>query len=251
MPSPVPSPGALTLLWRLQGPLAESIFIVWSWDTQDPPREPFVTWDLTGNIAWHAISQESLAEPKIKSISVHVDVLERWQREWTEWHKRHASPDDDNCIFGELPDNDLYKSEGSSSEGEEEEYDGDDSDEGELLRCCNTDRPKRALPLVMEASNTEYITIHDYVSALHPWLMGLRQDITRADNLLGDRKPKEYEHLVVDITSPHYLRIMDEKRFLGLRYTGPPVPMPMSQEHTDWLNNVLLRPDVPFWSVPP
>lgn len=30
-----------------------------------------------GNIAWHAISQQPLAEPKIKSTSVHVDVLER------------------------------------------------------------------------------------------------------------------------------------------------------------------------------
>lgn len=68
-------------------------------------------------------------------------------------------------------------------------------------------------PLVIEASNTEYTTIHDYVSALHPWLMGLRQDITRADNMMGDKKPDEYEHLAVDTTKPQYLSIMYEKRF--------------------------------------
>lgn len=77
MPSPLTSPQASRLLWRLQGPLAESIFVVWNWDTQDPPREPFATQNLTGNISWHAISQESLTEPKIKTISVHVDVLKR------------------------------------------------------------------------------------------------------------------------------------------------------------------------------
>ncbi|KAK2780319.1 hypothetical protein CKAH01_00263 [Colletotrichum kahawae] len=102
--------------------------------------------------------------------------------------------------------------EGSSSEGEEEE---DDDYEGELLHCCDTDRPKRALPLVIEASNTEYITIHDYVSAPHPWLLGLRLDFKRADNMLGNRKPEEYQHLVMDVSNPQHLGIMDEKRFLG------------------------------------
>ncbi|KAF4836348.1 hypothetical protein CGCTS75_v001999 [Colletotrichum tropicale] len=125
-----------------------------NWDTQDPPRGPFATQDLTGNISWHAISQESLTEPKIKT-----------------WHLRHASPDDDYCVYGELLDDLLYGSECSSSEGAEE---NDGGDEGELLRCCDTDRPKRALPFVIEASNTESITIHDYISALHPWPIGLR-----------------------------------------------------------------------------
>ncbi|KAF5526494.1 hypothetical protein CGCA056_v002950 [Colletotrichum aenigma] len=237
MPSPLTSPQASRLLWRLQGPLAESIFVVWNWDTQDPPREPFATQNLTGNISWHAISQESLTEPKIKTIS----------GEWIEWHLRHASPGDDDCVYGELLDDLHYESECSSSEGAEED---DNGDEVELLRCCDTDQPKRALPLVIEASNTESITIHDYVSALHPWLIGLRQDIARADNMMGDRKSEEYEHLVVYITNPQDLSIMDERRLLGCRYTCPPVQMPMSQEHAYLPSNVLTL-DVPlFRNIP-
>ncbi|KAF4926506.1 hypothetical protein CGCVW01_v002953 [Colletotrichum viniferum] len=144
MPSPLTSPQALRLLWRLQGALAESIFVIGNWDTQDPPREPFATQNLTGNISWHAISQESLTKPKIKTIS----------------------------------------------------------------------------------------------------------DITWADNMLGDRKPEEYEYLVVDITNPQYLSIIDEKRFLGYRYTGPPVQMSMSEEHAYLLSNVLTLDVPPFRNIP-
>ncbi|KAF4847016.1 hypothetical protein CGCSCA4_v005810 [Colletotrichum siamense] len=193
MPSPLTSPQAPRLLWRLQGPLAESSFVVRNWDTQDPP------------------------------------------------------PGDDDCVYGELLDDLHYESECSSSEGDEE---GDNGREGELLRCCDTDRPKQALPLVIEASNMEYISIHDYESALHPWLMGLRQEITRADNMLGDRKPEEYEHLEVDTTNPQNLSIMDEKRFLGYRYTGLPAQMPMSEEHAYLLSNVLTLDDPPFRNIP-
>ncbi|KAJ0311674.1 hypothetical protein Brms1b_008120 [Colletotrichum noveboracense] len=154
-------------------------------------------------------------------------------------------PDDDDCVYGELLDDLHYESECSSSEGDEED---DDGDEGELLRCSDTDRPKQALPLVIETSNIECITINDYVSALHPWLMDLRQDITRADNMLGDRKPEEYEHLMLDITNPKYLSIMDEKRFLGYRYRGPPAQEPMIQEHAYLLSNVLTL-DVHFMKI--
>lgn len=63
-------------------------------------------------------------------------------------------------LYAELSDDDLYKSEGSSSKEEEDDY-----CEGELLRCRDTDRPKRALTLVIEAPDKEYTMIHDYVSA--------------------------------------------------------------------------------------
>ncbi|KXH46142.1 hypothetical protein CSAL01_13154 [Colletotrichum salicis] len=93
----------------------------------------------------------------------------------------------------------------------------------------------------------KYITIHDYVSALHPWLMELRQDIARADNLMGERTPEESESLLMDITNLDYSRIMDEKRFLRSRYIGPPIPLPgMSQECQDWLSKCIFRKDVPF-----
>ncbi|KAK7440512.1 hypothetical protein Landi51_10597 [Colletotrichum acutatum] len=180
--------------------LAKNIFVVRSWDAQDPPREPLaIREDLAGNIAWHTISQQPLSEPRIESISLHVDVLERWQRGWIKWHEQHASPDDDDCIYGELPgDDDVYHSEGSSSKGEEQD---DENDDGELSYCCDTDRSKRGLPLVIEAFNKEYTTIHDYVSTLHP-------------------TSGESESLVVDVANLDYLSIMDQKRFPRSGYTG-------------------------------
>lgn len=74
--------------------------------------------------------------------------------------------------YRELLDGLLYKSEGSSSSSSSSEEGEVEDEEGELLCCCGSDRPKRALPLVIEASNKEYITIHDYVLTLRPWLMG-------------------------------------------------------------------------------
>lgn len=76
---------------------------------------------------------------------------------------------------------------------------------------------------------------------------GLRQDITRADNLMGDRTSEESESLVVDVVTLDYLSIMDEKRFLRSRYTGPQIPPSgMSQEYNDWLLKYVSRPDVPL-----
>lgn len=76
---------------------------------------------------------------------------------------------------------------------------------------------------------------------------GLRQDITRADNLMGDRTSEESESLVVDVVTLDYLSIMDEKRFLRSRYTGPQIPPSgMSQEYNDWLLKYVLRPAVPL-----
>jgi hypothetical protein len=50
------------------------------------------------------------------------------------------------------------------------------------LRCCGCDRPrKKKVSLLVEASGYDGIlTIHDFVSTVHPWLMGLRGEILQA-----------------------------------------------------------------------
>ncbi|KAJ0336589.1 hypothetical protein COL922a_007798 [Colletotrichum nupharicola] len=161
------------------------------------------------NFGPQPIAQSSLTEPKIGSITVHVDVLRRRQEEWLERHERHAHADDKDCVFGKLHDKELYKLSGSESSGDDE--DG----EMELLLRCDTDRPKKAQPLVINASDT-YVTVHDYLSALHPWLMGLREDVVRADNVWEDKAPVDYRKLVVDFILPNSLKIVDETQFLRL-----------------------------------
>lgn len=100
MLSPFPSSDALD---SYEGSKAQWWRASPSWEagrSKTAPRKPLTTReDLTCNIAWHTVSQQPLAEPKVKSISVHVDGLERWQRKWIEWNERHASPDDDDCIY--------------------------------------------------------------------------------------------------------------------------------------------------------
>ena len=60
-----------------------------------------------------------------------------------------------------------------------------------LLRCCGGDRlRKKKVSLLVKASgNLGILTIHDYLSAVHPWLMGLREEILQASGDLLDHVP--------------------------------------------------------------
>ncbi|KAF9876998.1 hypothetical protein CkaCkLH20_05264 [Colletotrichum karsti] len=217
---------AARIFWRLRGPLSTCVFVVEDHRDMGSSREPYARQE-----GWHPVSQASLTEPKIGSIAVAVDALRQWQDNWLELHERHADPDDDDCVFGEL-DPELY----AQSDDEDEESDQEE-DRRELLRCCGTDRPVKANSLIFKPSDTSkgYVTVHDYISAVHPWLMGLREEIIQADNVWGDRKPKDYERLVVEYNIPRTLMIMDEDRFLRANGSKqrPPAPVTTSSG-IDW-----------------
>ncbi|KAF6803403.1 hypothetical protein CSOJ01_10924 [Colletotrichum sojae] len=198
---------AKRIFWKLQGPLPDNVSVTRDWRNRESPREPLAFQDSAGNIAsWHPVAQAPLTEPKVGSVTVRVDVLERWQDEWLERHERHAHPGDKNSVFGEL-DTELY-----GESGEEDEYEGP-----QLQRCCNTDRPRRAPRLVVKPSSAEgYVAVRDYISTVHPWLLGQRKDVTQADNVWDDKKPVDYERLAVSYTWPNCLYIMDEERYVSL-----------------------------------
>ncbi|KAI8191412.1 hypothetical protein KHU50_000228 [Colletotrichum sp. SAR 10_65] len=106
----------------------------------------------------------------------------------------------------------------------------------ELLRCCDTDRPKKAHPLVINTSDT-YVTVPDYLSALDLWLMGLREDIMRADVVQEYKTPDDYRELVVEFILPNSLKILDERQFL--RQVGMiKTPEPVDKELEDFLREV-------------
>ncbi|KAI8162171.1 hypothetical protein K4K49_010480 [Colletotrichum sp. SAR 10_70] len=200
------TPDAARIFWKLQGPLSTCVFVVEDHRNKESAREPYARQD-----SWHPVSQASITEPKIGSIAVTVDALRQWQENWLELHERHADPDDDDCVFGKL-DPELY-----AQSDDEEENDEDDEEDGlELLRCCGTDRPAKGKSLIVKPSDVSkgYVTVHDYISAVHPWLMGIREEIIQADNVWGDRTAKDYERLVVEYNIPRTLMIMDEDRFL-------------------------------------
>ncbi|RYP59998.1 hypothetical protein DL769_008315 [Monosporascus sp. CRB-8-3] len=179
------------LYWTLQGPISTEIFVMEEEQNPDSPREAYFRQTLAGT-SWHPISQEALTEPKVSSITVKVDDLKTWEDDWLEYHHRHAEPGIEGCVFEEI-------------EAEEEP---------ELLMCCEEVRPKEHIPLVINASEKPYLTVHDYVTALHPWLMGLRNDILQAKNMWNYTVPPETK-LAVNYQGLDYLMIEEEEFWIS------------------------------------
>ena len=109
---------------------------------------------------------------------------------------------------------------------EEEADSGGDEDgdvEPALLRCCGEDRPKRHVPLVITAplsSGRQHVTVHDYVSALHLWLMAQRDAILAAKDVWEDRPLPVDTKLAVNYHGPGHLMI-DELDDWLMRMRGP------------------------------
>ena len=159
----------------------------------DAPQEPYC--QTVGSVVWHSISQEPLTIPEVSSLSLVVSDLEDYVVNWLDGHEPHADLDSDNCEFGQL--------------------DGGGS-ETELLRCCGTDRPREIPPLLVKASVKPFVTVHDYVSAVHPWLLGLRGKILWALSDINEDKPLPAEtKLCVDTNWPDNLMIMEEGRWIS------------------------------------
>ena len=186
------------LFWSLQGPLSTSILVMEERRNVDGPREPYFRQTLSGT-TWHPISQASLTVPKVSSITVKVDELNIWQEFWEEYHRHSEDRDMETAIFSE------------------EDEEGND----ELLECCGDGRPPTAPELVVRASDKPYVTIHDYVSAVHPWLMGLRDNILQALNVMDGPAPLPSDtHLMVNWDAPYDLTMMEAERWLQHQRSG-------------------------------
>jgi hypothetical protein len=167
-------------------------------DEQNPdgPREAYFRQILAGT-SWHPSSEAPLTQPPVSSVTVKVYELEMWEDEWEESH-RHAEPGDPEFVFGEVGDDDGPR----------------------LLRCCGEDRPQKTPPLEVTASEKPYGAVHDYLSAVHPWLMGLRPDILRAKNVReGEPLPAEIK-LMVNYNALDSLMIDEEQSRLVLKRGG-------------------------------
>lgn len=183
---------ARRLFWAINGPLETSIQV-----KQDASNFESLTpyFDSTTS-AWHAISQASMFEPKISSITVHVEAFERWESNWLEFHEHSEYPEDcmDDAEWGPLPEWD-------DPEGDEEQL--------HLLSCCGEQRPQgKGVSMLVEAAPGAYVTVHDYLSTVHPWLMDLRGEILAAApmSMLETEEPlPEETELVVLCTAPEEL----------------------------------------------
>lgn len=213
---------AKRLLWTLPGPLSTSVMVMAEQQNPDSPREAYFQQTL-GGASWHAIASEALTEPRVSSIAVMVDDLYIWVDQWEESH-RHAEPGDEGCVFGRDPEEEAAEGE---RDDDADADDDDDEDELVLLRCCGMNRPKIHTPLVVKpppASGRQYITVHDYLSAVHPWLIAQWDDILEARNVWEDRPPSAVTKLAVNYHAPDHLMLGDVEDWLSFMKGGRHVP---------------------------
>ncbi|KFZ06949.1 hypothetical protein V501_06908 [Pseudogymnoascus sp. VKM F-4519 (FW-2642)] len=163
----------------LNGPLSTSIWVL---DKRDNPTsiEPYLQLTAEGTSTWHAISQTPMTKPPVPSILVRVHALEYWEDEWLLCHRGHSEPNwqlTADPQYGMLP-----------GYGERPC----------LLRCCGTDRPrgKTARLVVKPLKGRDFVSVHDYLTTVHPWLMSFRGDILEYMGLWKG-KPAEEESVLM------------------------------------------------------
>ncbi|GKT43426.1 uncharacterized protein ColSpa_03607 [Colletotrichum spaethianum] len=137
-----PSPASRRLLWTLNGPLESAIQV--APDQYYKPgdvMEPYFRLSEV-NIApsWHPVSRESLMVPQVPAVTVRIECLDDWEQLWVELNRY-------------------------------------------CLDTKNDPQRPRAKDVQLEVTKTagsEFLTIHEYVSAVHPWLMGMRERLLYA-----------------------------------------------------------------------
>ena len=187
------SHNALRLQWTLEGHLSSAIRVMENkFYHPNAPTAPYGDM-TTSSPKWSAVSQSPLTEPKVSSVTVNLEQLNDWEDTWLDFHCGHAEPDElcadnDEVRFGELSD-----------------ISSDEDDEGAdaLLRCCGGNRPRKKKASLFIRASGEFITIHDFVSAVHPWALGLREDILQAAGDLQENIPLPADtRLMIDYPGP-------------------------------------------------
>ncbi|KAL6822866.1 hypothetical protein J3E69DRAFT_382000 [Trichoderma sp. SZMC 28015] len=222
------SPAAKRLYWPLEGVFPSAISVMRTARSVGE-FDPFFTPDTNGSGSgtWHEISSLPLTDPKVSSAEASLRDLDQWESDWLAWHRDHTAPEFnvEYTTYGDLSDEDRpYANEPKEDGGWEE-----DSDTEFLIRCCGDDRPlrKRGLKIkVTPSAGNNFVTVHDYVRAVHPWLMGLRGDIIRAKAVA---RPMPYfesgvniEWMVSNLTAPQH-EIMAKEFWTEMH--RPPRPM--------------------------
>ncbi|CAD0107891.1 unnamed protein product [Aureobasidium uvarum] len=170
------------LIWPVRGEFPSAISVM-----PEPHRNIGTPQPLfnpeTGE--WHEITSQSITDTKVSHLEASLANLDSWERNWERVHMEHADPEYDECEFvtyGDL-DNDERPFAGEP-EREDGTWSWDESSDTEILvHCCGEDRPlgKEGLTLeVRPSSENNFVTVKDYVGAVHPWLMSMEDDILAA-----------------------------------------------------------------------
>lgn len=209
------SPDARRVRWTLNGPLETSIFIVQlgrEFDPEEVPKPYYLGKEDDNEGNWHPFSRSPLSEPKVSSVKLFVNPLDEWDYFWMVEHEEHTDPDakyDPAEVLYELVPEGPY------------------AGEQKLLRCCGEDRPlgKETGFVVRGTCDGGFVTIHDFLSVVHPYLMSRRDEILEAMALDGGRpgeRPFGPEtELIVTWTNPGAVDIQTADEFRSFSKVRP------------------------------
>ncbi|KAH9845618.1 hypothetical protein Tdes44962_MAKER06453 [Teratosphaeria destructans] len=162
------------LFWTLDGPLTSAISVMPSPSTPEGPLEPYYD---QARATWHPIAHLPITEPKVSSISVRVYQLDEWITVWCEEHEHHSDLDD----AADIGDDEVEWTTVTTE---------DETPQRELIKCCGTYRPgsNSSFGIVVKPSNMAqdagFVTVHDVLETVHPWLMELKWEIGTAMAIL-------------------------------------------------------------------
>lgn len=187
------------LFWTFNGPLATAIGVFENGDNDS--NQTCVPFYNESNGTWHPISTMAVSEPRVSSITVHVNELSDWETSWEELHWEHwendapseeelkiaqdggtAKPAEYGCDLAEWG---VLKQPSRGGNGSDDVED-DALGHIQVIACCGIPRPvDKDATIVVRPSNMDgpdggYVTVHDYVTTVHPWVMGLRGEILTA-----------------------------------------------------------------------
>ncbi|KAK4033098.1 hypothetical protein C8A01DRAFT_40457 [Parachaetomium inaequale] len=198
------------LFWRLNGPLEGAIQVAPS-EYYEPGAvmEPYFGPD--GSL--HPVSQASLMEHPVSSHTVRVQCIDVWEQDWADRHWR--------CH--DAPVNDLYPRR-LGPRPDDETFDPNIY----VLECCGQKRPWAYDTYLQVTAQGEFLTVHEYVSAVHPWLMAMRDTVLDVlGKMDGQSKWPPETKLAVLYLGPGPLCIDHEDKWARW-HRKPPVPRPAS-----------------------
>ncbi|KXJ91800.1 hypothetical protein Micbo1qcDRAFT_174827 [Microdochium bolleyi] len=146
----------------------------------------------------------ALTEPKVSSVNASSYDVEQLEPDWACTHQENCGDNGEWVNYGELGRNDLVPT--TREMGSTDGVGRDDT--ACLVRCCGEDRPvgKRVLKVtVTPSAGHEFVTVKDYISTVHPWLMSKRSDIMYAKTVHQEMPEPDAESLdwVIDSGPRH------------------------------------------------
>ncbi len=201
------------LFWRLNGPLEHAITVAPSeYYEPDAVMEPYfrpASSDHDAAPSWHAVSQESLLNPPASSITVRIRCIDAWEQIWADQHREcydAVVADSNRRRLGPRP--------------------GDETLDAPIyvLECCGQKRPWSQDTQLEVVTAGAFVTIHEYVSAVHPWLMGMRDTLLDVLGKMDGKPPWPAEtKLAVLYLGPGPLRIGREDEWAWWHKRPPAV----------------------------